>query len=117
MKTEDLTKFAFTNYISDYLRNQINEHMEQEKLKILREKYGIENDADNSLSFEMMMDKLKIFSDELYELNHNQPVDNKNKIKQLKQQVRYAKNPMEIKRLNQEIMKLQREVNKERKMK
>jgi hypothetical protein len=53
----------------------------------------------------------------LSELYKPKVIDNKSKIKQLKQQSRYSKNPMEIKRLNQEIMKLQREVNKERKVK
>jgi uncharacterized membrane protein len=48
---------------------------------------------------------------------NTESLDNKSKIKQLKQQVRYSKNPMEVKKLNQEIMELQREINKERKVK
>jgi hypothetical protein len=54
---------------------------------------------------------------ELWNKIPNEPVDNKHKIKQLKQRARYSKNPLEVKRLNQEIMVLQRGINKERKTK
>lgn len=49
----------------------------------------------------------------LLELRDEFPlVDIEKRIKQLKKQSRYSKNPMEIKRLNQEIMEMQKELNK-----
>jgi len=44
------------------------------------------------------------------------PISNEKRIKQLKKQARYSKFPMEVKKLNQEIMELQKELNNNRKV-
>jgi hypothetical protein len=96
----------------DFVKRAINEAIEKDMLLTLLKSCNVtEEEYKNQMNSNMLLaDDFKALADSLIELQGIEP--NEPSIDQLKKQIKYSKNPLEVKILNKKINKMYKDMKR-----